>query len=164
VRLRTTYRLSNNQRKELLIQGSRLLIAVPVPPEVPEDFDPRRIIGLSMPFDFENCIAAEYQTLMVTPALPPNREIAPPTKGTQGVYGRLLTDEEYANEGLELKRPPLLVECVVAEFVPPTRRGYTKTIPLRWAGKVFLDGKEIDPAEEIDGHGTTVQGQGQTGI
>jgi hypothetical protein len=138
VQLRTTFRLSNKQRKALFVNKHELTIAIPVPPEIPDDFDPRRVIGLSMHEDHESCIYAEYRTLLVIPPQPPG-EGQWPTKGTQGVIGRIVPSEEYAAVDI----PVTSVECVVATFRPPGRI-MGEPEPLKWPGRIFLDGRELN--------------------
>lgn len=148
MRLRTTYQLSSRQRRGLLLSNRRLNIAIPVPPEVPDDFDPKRIIGLAMPYDYQHCVSAEYQMLLVQPPIP-SIELGglAPTKGTHGLIGEIITDESKA------VRPLIIVACVVAVFDPTRPRGPLGQYPLKWAGRVFYDGKEV--AAEAEREATT---------
>jgi len=142
MRLATIYRLSSTQAKKLLISNNELVIAFPTPIELPDDFPADRVVGLAMPEHYQFCERAEYQVL---PVLIPGRlEGESPTKGTQGVLGRILSQDEA---GKPQPRPLIFVECIVGRFVPPSRR----IIPapdglIAWAGKVFHDGAEVEPA------------------
>jgi hypothetical protein len=138
MRLRTTYQLSSRQRKKLLQSHCRLTIAIPVPPEVPDGFDPKRVIGLAMPHDYWYCSSAEYQMLLVQPPIP-SIELGglSPTKGTHGLFGEIIEDDAKS------VRPVAIVACVVAVFNPTRPRGPLGEISLKWAGRVFHDGKEV---------------------
>lgn len=144
MRLRTTYQLSSRQRKRLLQSHQRLHIAIPVPPEVPDDFDPKRIIGLAMPDDYWHCTSADYQMLLVQTPIPAiELGTLQPTKGTHGVFGEIIEDESRAT------RPIAIIACVVAVFDPTRPRGPLGELrQIKWAGRVFHDGKEVGAETE----------------
>jgi hypothetical protein len=145
VRLRTTFRLSNNQTKLLFQSRNIIQVAFPVPPEVvadeTENWTPKRIVGLAMGVDHEHCSDATFEKLWIEPPGEPWPGQAP-TKGTQGVLGRILEPGE--------KRPhnAKLVDCVVATFHPPFKKIQGKQ-PLKWPGKIY------DQEVEINGQTST---------
>lgn len=140
MRLRTTYQLSTRQAKKLLISSRRLQIAIPVPPELPEDFDPLKIVRLALPHHYHFCKSAEYQMLLVQPPIPAiELGDLQHTKGTHGIFGQVITDG-YESTSV---RPMLVVACVVAILDPPSPQGPLGEIPIKWAGRIFYDGKEI---------------------
>lgn len=142
VRLRTIFRLSNNQTKLLFQSRQVLKIAIPVPPEIQadetEDWTPRRIVGLSLPMDHESCTDAEFQSLLVVPPKPPGQG-EQSTKGTQGVLGRIVDDEEYKTLAVVANT----VDCVVATFHPPFMMTLGEQ-PLKWPGKIYVDKVEVN--------------------
>lgn len=140
---RTTFDLSNRQRKELLVRGARLFIAIPVDCDMIDCSD-RRIVDESLvsnePFGVVFSCCRE---------LVPVAAVAPRSTclGTEGVLGQIVLDDQLPSA----RGPVVLVECVVVELRPPaphTNR-YRKTVPTKWPGRIYFGGEPLNV--EADG-------------
>jgi hypothetical protein len=127
-----TYSLSNRQRKELLVRGQSLQIAIPIGPD---EVDPIEFARASLPEDREWIVASECDELMVC---------ASGVVGMPSLLGQIM-DCEYS-EVLRRRLLPMCVAVVIATLVPPNRRG--GPMPIQWPGKAYIDGEEIVRAEK----------------
>lgn len=122
-----TYSLSNRQRKELLVRGRSLQIAIPIGP----DEDPVDFAKASLPEDADWITQAKISEVMCC---------ASNSAGMPKLLGQILTcDYESA---LSMQRIPLYVAVVVATLTPPKHRG--SPVPIQWPGKAFVNGQEIE--------------------
>lgn len=122
----TTYRLSNRQRKELLVRGQQITIAIPANAD---DEDAVAFAKSSLPED-ELCVSDaewdEIAVLLTTGA----------TDGLTGVIGEIKTNQSGVG-----KLTIYVMVCVVT-LTPPSRpRG--KIGGIHWPGSAIVDGVEI---------------------
>lgn len=130
-----TYSLSNRQRKELLVRGQSLRIAIPVGPD---DVDPVQFARASLPEDHEWVTDAEIDEIMVSRS---------GATGLNGLIGQIL-DMEY-EAALQIKRIPLFCNVVIATLTPPRLRG--KVASIQWPGAAFIEGEQLGKTSQESG-------------
>lgn len=129
-----TYTLSNRQRKELLVRGRPLQIAIPLGPD---DVDPIGWARASLPEDEEWIESAECAEIIAC---------ASGTSGLNGMLGEI--QDDYAT-ALRKRLPPMCISVVIATLVPPSIRN--GTMQIQWPGRAWIDGEEIGRGNEQQG-------------
>jgi hypothetical protein len=128
--MRVTYSLSNRQRKELLVRGCRLFVAIPLGPD--DDIDPVKFARDSLPEDREWVTEAEIADLMVC--------ASGAVGGLNGLLGQILDFDFSA--ALNTGKVPTFVAVVIATLCPPNQRSELPRV--QWPGSVCIDGKKIE--------------------
>jgi hypothetical protein len=134
--MRVTYTLSNRQRKELLVRGQQLLVAIPLGPD--DDIDPVQFARDSLAEDHEWVTEAEIADVMTC--------ASGAEGGLNNILGQIL-DFEY-DVAINLSKVPSFVAVVIATLTPPNCRGEASTV--QWPGSVYIDGVKIDRKKSTD--------------
>lgn len=127
--MKICYTLSNGQRKELMVRGRPVMIALPAPPiEVDDPIDWAKSM---LPADLRQCVvSAELREVRVDPT--GSRE-NPPTV-LPHIMGSIVTDD---HRGWTVCHVAVVVRL---EHSRPTRGTATK---LQWPAGVTVDGRPL---------------------
>jgi len=112
------YRLSNNQRKELLVRGTPLAIAIPAPFSDPEDW----LAWAKQSLGDEGQYVHKVPEVMMLPVGPPNTD-----SGLASIIGNLATATEQPFHWL--------VEVAIVELDPPLSSRHKRS-KVQWPGSV----------------------------
>jgi hypothetical protein len=123
-----TYILSNRLRKELLVRGCPIQVAIPLGIDL--DVDPLAFAEAALPEESEWITQAEAGDVYVFHS---------PSTNLTKLLGQIC---EY-DWAVQYGHLPISVNVVLATLTPPRPRN--AMIGPVWPGKAFIDGKEIDP-------------------
>lgn len=123
-----TYTLSNRLRKELLVRGCPVQVAIPLGLDL--DVDPMAFAQEALPEESEWITEAEAGDVYV---------FHNPSGGLVTLLGQICEYDWAVQYGLL----PMSVNVVLATLTPPRPRN--AIIGPVWPAKAFLDGVEIDP-------------------
>jgi hypothetical protein len=131
-----TYRLSNRQRKDLLIRGTSLTIAIPQPYRLGDDDDPVEFARRSLPDDAGAVESASWEDIAVDPV--------PTVAGLTGLLGSILVGPPSVTDS----RLHLVVRVALVRLQARDERRRMHT--PQWPG-VAICGGEHYPREAASG-------------
>ncbi len=132
----TTYHLSNRQRKDLLIRGTGLTIAIPQPWDLSDDDDPAEFARRSLPEDRDAVESAGWTDIAVS--MPAGGA------GLAGVFGAILSPSRE----IPVTTLHLVIRVALARLEARDERRRHAT--QQWPGRVTCGEWRWPKTEEIE--------------